>query len=194
VAWLFVARALVEAAGRVRPATWEADREFRDGVVALAGVATGALLVGAVPGDGPLAPPLPEGQTVPEGAGFIHPGDRVPGQIKALGAGFDRPASTLAKPGTIRDLQRYLRRAPLLWRERAAAYPARADFFEARAKAVPNGELRNLSGREVAAWLVAEKATVDQLDSEGIDVGAEIREGLAGALASGITEMTTVPE
>lgn len=187
VAWGVALAGLLQEARKVAPAPVEADPEVRQGALALAGVACGALLMGSIPGDGPLAAPLPEGQATPEGAGFIHAGDRVPGQRRSLGAGIDRPASTLARPGTIRGLQFYLRRAPGLWRELGAAYPAREAFFEARASAAPTGELRDLSGRQVRAWLVEEQAARDKLVSEGLDVG-EVGRALEGALASGLAD------
>lgn len=187
LAWAFCAVGLLEAAARVEPGPLEADRELRQGGLALLGVAAGAILMGSLPGDGPVAPPLPEGQTTPDGAGFIHRGDRVPGEITALGAGLDRPASTLARPGTIRDLQRYLRGAPALWRALGGSYPARAALFEARASAAPRGELRDHSGRTIATWLGEEQAAIAALRTEGIDVG-ELGARLDAALASGLTD------
>jgi hypothetical protein len=186
-AWAFAAVSLLEAAAAVPRAAIERDRPFRDGALALLGVLTGVSLVASIPGNGPVAAPLPEGETAPEGAGFIHPSDRVPGRVTALGAGIDRPASTLAKAGTIRDLQIHLRRAAIQWRALAARYPERASLFEARAKAVPSGELRDLSGREVRQWLLDERALLDQLRSDGLDAG-ELGTSLDAALKSGLAD------
>lgn len=187
LAWVAAVVTLLRAAAAVAPGPAEADPELNGVAVALGGVLTGALLVGAVPGEGPVAAPLPEGRTTPEGPGFIHANDRVPGEVRALGGGLDRPASTLARPGTIRALQLYLRGAPVRWRSLAETYPARASLFEGRATAVPGGDLRDHSGREIAAWLLEEQATITQLQGEGIDVG-ELGPALEAALASGLTD------
>jgi hypothetical protein len=187
VAWAAAAATLLRDATAVPAGTVEADGEARQAGLALAGVATGILLVGAVPGDGPVAAPLPEGQTTPDGAGFIRPSDRVPGAVRALGAGMDRPASTLARPGTIRALQLYLRGAPVAWGRLAERYPARADLCAARAAAAPGGDLRDHSGRAIAAWLSDEQATVTRLQAEGLDLG-DIPTRLAAALASGLAD------
>ena len=93
----------------------------------------------------------------------------------------------LAKPGTIRALQLYLRAAPVGWRALAEKYPARADYLESRASAVPGGDLRDHSGREIAAWLLEEQVAVAKLRTEGIDAG-ELATGLDAALASGLTD------
>jgi hypothetical protein len=187
VAWAAAVWRLFGEASRVDPGPLEADLEVRQAGLALAGVATGVLLVGAMPGDGPVAAPLPEGQTTPEGPGFIHANDRVPGQTRALGAGLDRPASTLARPGTIRHLQLYMRRAPVVWGELAERYPARASAMRARAEAAPSGDLRDQSGRDIAEWLAAEEAIVKQLRTEGLDL-ADIPVALQQALSSGLTD------
>lgn len=186
-AWVAAAATLVHAAAAVPTGALEADGEARQAALAMAGVATGFLLVGAVPGEGPVAAPLPEGQTTPEGAGFIRPSDRVPGEVRALGGGMDRPASTLARPGTIRALQLYLRGAPVAWGRLAERYPARADLCAARAAAAPGGDLRDHSGRAIAAWLTEEQGTVARLQAEGLDLGA-LPTDLAAALASGLAD------
>ncbi len=160
----------------------------------LAGLGVGWLLAHTWPEAGPVAPPLAEGQTTPEGPGFIRASDRVPGLDRALGAGLDRPASTLAKPGTIRAVQLYLRRAPLLWGELAERYPARTTLMRARASAAPGGELRALSGREVGAWLREEQATVEQLQKDGLELGV-LPSALQEALSSGLGDPNlSVPE
>ena len=82
-AWVAAVVELIRTASAVAPSPVEADPELNGVVLALAGVATGALLVAAVPGNGPVAAPLPEGQTTPEGPGFIHANDRVPGEVRA---------------------------------------------------------------------------------------------------------------
>lgn len=187
-AWVAAVAALLRSASRVAPGWLEGDGEARQAGLALAGVATGVLVAGAVPGEGPVAPPLPEGQTTPAGPGFIHANDRVPGQVRALGAGLGRPASTLARPGTIRALQLYMRRAPVAWRALAERYPARADLLAARADAAPGGDLRDHSGRDIAAWLREEQATITKLQAEGLELG-DLSAGLDGALASGLTEL-----
>ena len=187
VAWAVAVELLLREAARVAPGALEYDREVRGAGLAIAGVATGILLVGAMPGDGPVAAPLPEGQTTPDGPGFIRASDRVPGQVRALGAGLDRPASTLARPGTIRHLQLYMRRAPVVWGELAARYPARASAMQARADAAPSGDLRDHSGRDIAAWLVEEETVVKQLRAEGLDL-ADIPTALQQALSSGLTD------
>ncbi len=187
VAWVLAAGELVRAAGEVQPGPAEADPELRQAGLALAGVVSGALLVGAVPGDGPVAAPLPEGQSTPAGPGFIHAGYRVPGAVRALGGGLDRPASTLARPGTIRGLQLYMRSAPGAWRALAERYPARAAVLSGRADGVPGGDLRDHSGREMAVWLGSEAAAVVQLTQEGLDVG-ELSRALDVALTSGLTD------
>jgi hypothetical protein len=176
---------LAREASAVPRGAWERDRELRGVVVALAGLATGGLVAAAPPGDGPVAAPLPEGVHTPEGAGFIHANDRVPGETRALGAGVDRAASTLVKPGTVRDLQLYLRRAPHLWRELAERYPAQSERLLARARAAPSGELRDLSGREVGAWLREERAAVEAMQGTGLELGV-LPAALAAAEASGL--------
>ncbi len=187
VAWGAAALTLARAAAVVRPGALEADPEARQAGLAAAGVATGVLLVGAMPGEGPMAAPLPEGQEIPEGPGFIHPNDRVPGEVRALGGGLDRPASTLAKPGTIRAVQLYMRGAPVSWRALAERYPARAALLEGRASAVPGGDLRDHSGRAIAAWLTEEASVVTRLQAEGLDLG-DLPPQLTAALASGLTD------
>jgi hypothetical protein len=178
---------LLRDAWAVPAGSWERDRAFNQGALALLGIFCGVLLGRAWPKAGPVAAPLPEGQTMPEGAGFIHAGDRVPGQVRALGAGLDRPASTLARPGTIRDLQLYMRRSQLLWRALAVQYPARSSFFEARASDAPSAELRDLSGREVQKWLQADVVAVRQLEAEGLDLG-DLPLMLEKAVASGLAD------
>ena len=186
-AWAAAAYTLGRAASAVAPGAVERDGEARQAAVAAAGVVTGMLLLGAIPGDGPMAAPLPEGQAIPEGPGFIRPNDRVPGEVRALGGGLDRPASTLARPGTIRAVQLYMRAAPVAWRRLAERYPARAALLEGRAGAAPGGDLRDHSGRSIAAWLTEEEAVVKQLQAEGLDL-EELPQGLAGALTSGLTD------
>jgi hypothetical protein len=183
--WALAAARLASDAARVPASALE--RHGDHGVVALAGVCVGLQIASAFPGSGPVAPPLPEGRTAPEGPGFIRPNDRVPGRARALGAGMDRAASTLARPGTIRGLQLHLRGAPLLWRDVADRYPARATFLLDRARAAPAGDLRDHSGRDIAAWLRDEDAAVTQLSIEGVDV-VDLRASLDAALASGLTE------
>jgi hypothetical protein len=178
---------LLHDASQVKAHRWEEDRAWKQGMVTLLGVGVGVLLARAWPSEGPIAAPLPEGQSMPEGPGFIHPQDRVPGQIRALGSGMDRPASTLAKPGTIRALQVYLLKAPVLWRGLAEHYPARSSLFLARAAAAPSGELRDLSGREVQAWLQEEEKAIHALKAEGLDAG-ELPTYLEAALASGLAD------
>lgn len=187
LAWSVAAATLLREAAAVPIGTLEADGEARQAALAVAGVATGFLLVGAMPGDGPVAAPLPEGQTTPEGAGFIRPSDRVPGEVRALGAGLDRPASTLARAGTIRAVQLYLRRAPVAWGLLAERYPARAALCTARASAAPGGDLRDHSGRAIAGWLTEEKETIARLQAEGLDLG-DLPAGLTAALASGLAD------
>ncbi|MFN7147542.1 MAG: hypothetical protein ACK4YP_27490, partial [Myxococcota bacterium] len=187
LAWAAAAATLVRAAAEVPAGAVEAEPEVKQAGLAMAGVVSGALLVGAVPGEGPVAAPLPEGQTAPEGPGFIHANDRVPGEVRALGGGLDRPASTLAKPGTIRALQLYMRRAPVAWNQLAERYPARADLCRARASAAPGGDLRDHSGRAVAAWLTEEAAVVTRLQAEGLDLG-DLPAALNAALAAGLTD------
>jgi hypothetical protein len=191
VAWGVAAETLARAARAVPAGVVEADPELRQAALATAGVLTGVLLVGAMPGDGPLAPPLPEGRTTPEGAGFIHPNDRVPGTTSGagagLGSGLDRAASTLAKPGTVRAVQLYMRRAPVAWKALAEQYPARTSLLTGRADAAPAGDLRDHSGREIATWLRAEQATVEGLTAEGLDLG-ELPAALQAALASGLAD------
>ncbi|MDP2306211.1 MAG: glycosyltransferase 87 family protein [Pseudomonadota bacterium] len=187
VAWVAAATALLRDAAAVPAGALEADGEARQAALAMAGVATGFMLAGAVPGEGPVAAPLPEGQTTPEGAGFIRPSDRVPGEVRALGGGLDRPASTLARPGTVRALQLYLRGASVAWGQLAERYPARAALCAARAGAAPAGDLRDHSGRVIAAWLVEERATVTRLQAEGLDLG-DLPTALTAALASGLAD------
>lgn len=183
--WCWSLGRLLRDASQVKAHQWEEDWEWKQGMVTLLGVMVGSLLAHAWPTEGPVAAPLPEGQQMPEGPGFIHPQDRVPGQVRALGGGLDRPASTLAKPGTIRALQVYLLKAPVLWRGLAERYPARSSLFLARASEAPSGELRDLSGREVQAWLQAEERAVNALKAEGLDAG-ELPVYLEAALASGL--------
>ncbi len=179
---------LLSEAARVPAGPWEQEIPLMAGGRALAGVATGALLAGAWPdGDAPVAAPLPEGQEIPDGPGFIHPDERVPGMQAALGDGLDRSAPTLLKKGTVRAVQVYLRRAPLAWEELAARYPARAEWLRARARAAPVGELRDHSGRTIRDWLIAEREAMDRLSAEGLSAG-EFRQLLEEALACGLTD------
>lgn len=196
IVWVIAAAELLREAMKVPISTVERDGVLGPAIPTLAGLGVGWLLSHAWPAEGPVAPPLAEGQTTPEGPGFIRASDRVPGASKALGGGVDRPASTLARPGTIRAVQLHLRKAPVLWRELAAKYPARASLMEARADAAPAGELRELSGREVGAWLRDEQALVDTLRADGLELG-DVPAGLAAAMASGLADPdleTRIPE
>lgn len=193
VATALAGEALIRAAGAVVRSPLELDVGLKRASVAMFGLLTGALLVGAQPGDGPVAAPLPEGVTTPEGAGFIHPGDRVPGlpggEARGLGGGSDRAASTLVKPGTVRDVQLYMVRAPLLWTELATHYPARADLMRARAREAPKGVLRDITGKEAAGWLSGDRAMIVQLEKEGLQLG-ELPALLEAAWASGLGELS----
>ncbi len=189
ILWLWSLGRLLWDAGQVAPGAFEQDRALKQGSTALGGLIVGLLLARAAPGEGPVAPPLPEGQTTPVGAGFISPADRVPGgkEKKILGGGVDRSADTLAKPGTIRFMHLYLRHAPDLWEQLAVRYPAREALFRARAKAAPRGQLHELSGREVRSWLQEDQRTMEQLVAEGLDPG-ELGVALTNALSSGLAD------
>lgn len=192
VATVLAGEALVREAGAVIRSPIELDHSLKRAAVATFGLLTGGLLVAAQPGDGPVAAPLPEGATTPEGAGFIHPGDRVPGlpggEARGLGAGSDRAASTLVKPGTVRDVQLYMVRAPILWNQLAAQYPARADLMHARAHEAPAGMLRDITGKEAGAWLRGDRDTVTSLQKEGLELG-ELPALLTSACGSGLAEL-----
>jgi hypothetical protein len=189
--WGWCLYRLLSSAKAVASGALEQSRELAQAGAAISGLIVGALLGKTWPEAGPVAAPLPEGQTIPDGAGFIRPNDEVPGAIKALGGGLDRPASTLAKPGTIRDLQLYLRKAPLLWEQAAARYPARSSILKGRAQAAPSGELREISGRDIRTWLLEEKTVMAQAQSEGLELG-ELPLLLQKALASGLAEEAPV--
>jgi hypothetical protein len=187
ILWVWsLARLLVDAS-QVERSSFESDLSLRQGGTALVGILVGSLLGRAWPQEGPVAAPLEEGQTMPEGPGFIHAGDRVPGEVRALGAGIDRPASTLAKPGTIRALQVYLQEAPGLYRALSQRYPALQTALLDRAKAVPTGELRTLSGREVGQWLRDEQSALSTFSADGLDVG-ELPALLEEASKSGLAD------
>ncbi len=178
VAWALALAGMYAAAGEAPAAGWAANLArvpgFTGGAVACAGILCGLLGATAVPGEGPVAAPLSDAMRIPEGPGYIRPGARVPGggAGTALGGGLDRAASTLAKPGTIRALQLYLRRAPVLWEGLAAARPDLAESARARVRAVPSGELRDLSGREVGIFLRGERAALTTMRARGVEVGA----------------------
>ncbi len=188
LAWGMAAERLLRDAAEVAPGPLEADPSYNAGALSLAGVACGVSLALSVPGAGPAGPPLPEGRTAPEGPGFITPSDRVPGSVAALGDGPDRAASTLARPGTIRALQLWMRRAPLAWEALAERYPARSGLLRERARAAPAGELRDHSGRAIGAWLRDERAAAEALAAEGLDVST-VRAGLDPALESGLADL-----
>jgi hypothetical protein len=188
VLWGIAASELVAAARTAPVAAWTArlpvGPAFTRGCAAMAGVLCGVSLAASQPGNGPWAPPLPRGLEAPRGAGYIRAGDRAPGGgQQGLGAGVYRSASTLARPGTIRALQMYLRRAPLRWAELAERYPARGDEMLGRVSLTPRKELRDLSGRQVGTWLIAERDAIERYKQDGIDV-AELEDMFLEAWAS----------
>jgi hypothetical protein len=153
----------------------------------------GATLVASQPGDGPRGDPLPP--SAKGGAGFIRPGNRAPGKPAAAKVprnvpGKDDRADTEARPGTIRALHVLLREAPAAWRALAQEHPERAPSCEARAAKVPSAELHDLSATEVGAWMREERAAVDRLAAEGVDVSA-LNALLDAAWGSGLADART---
>jgi hypothetical protein len=193
VLWALAGVQLVASIRATPAAAWVArlpgGPSFSGGATALAGVLCGVSLAASQPGNGPWSPPLPRGVQAPRGAGYIHAGERAPGRGQGgLGAGLDRSASTLARPGTIRGLQMYLRRAPLRWAELAERYPALSEEMHARALRAPRKELRDLSGRQVGTWLLAERDSLARCVRDGLDV-TELDAMFQEAWASGLGTM-----
>ena len=104
--------------------------------------------------------------------------------------GTDDRADTQAKPGTLRAMHVLLREAPAAWQALGRTLPERAGFCAARAARVPTGNLHDLSATEVGAWMREERAAVDALAAEGVDVIA-LDALLDAAWGSGLADART---
>ncbi len=196
--WVLVAVQLVREVSRAPRARGGLGRllarpRTRHALTALAGVLVGATIVASQPGDGPRGDPLPP--NTQGGAGFIRSGSRAPGKHAAAKGlrdvpGKDDRADTQARPGTIRALHVLLREAPAAWRAVAQAHPERAPLCAERAAKVPAAGLHDLSATEVGAWMREERAAVDWLATEGVDVNA-LDALLDAAWGSGLADART---
>ncbi len=158
------------------------------------GLLGGTLAAGTLPGEGPQGPPVPLYMENPDAAGFILPGDAVPGAQMPVGvkgsalpqASFNGrwprvPAGSSLRPGTHKTVARHLENSEALWTQLAQARPEEAERVAWVLAARPTGRISALSVAELVTYLTREGLVLAQLDEQlSHELRVSYREALTG--------------